>query len=215
MKKYYWRLRNKVVGLIRINYKKLEITIIMKIIVIFLIALILLFLSKFEIKVIKLAEIYRIKLYIIFFNFIKIKVYNKSKKQKLKVEELIEKIDFKKLKNYKVYKKLIKKIKFNIKKLNLQIEVGSKNLLRTVFLNTIIANNISVFLGVIRDKIKDKNLYYKVTPKFNKEKISLKLDCIIQIKIVNIIYIIYLLLKERRKQNGLTSNRKHNVVCND
>jgi len=187
----------------------------MKIIVIFLLCLFILYLSKLEIRVLKPADTYRIKLYIVFLNFIKIKIYNKSIKQKLKVEELIAKIDFKKSKDLKVYNVFIKKVKFDVKKLRLQIEVGSNNMLKTVFLNTILASNIAILLGAIQDKIKDKNLNYIVVPKFNKQKVTLKLDCIIQTNIVHISYIIYLLKRERRKQNGVTSNRKYNVVCND
>lgn len=75
---------------------------------------------------------------------------------------------------------------------------------------------ISTFLAYIYSKYKihySKNCYFLVEPSYEKLELSVKVQSIISIKIVNIIYILFKVLSERRKKNGGTSNRRSYEYC--
>lgn len=106
--------------------------------------------------------------------------------------------------------KALRRTEYTIEKFKLNGEIGTDNAAFTAlsigFLNSIIP------IFVLR-KIKFKNIdnyYLNINPIFiNQNLVNLDLNCIISIKLVNIINIIHFLLKKGRvNKNERTSNRR-------
>ena len=134
------------------------------------------------------------------------------------------KIGNKKLKNmYKKFnlKNLEKDFKFEdlkqIKKLNakfsyfdLDSKIGLENVIITIFSVVILSTIISLILADMVKKYKKNKYNYKILPLYiNKNVYEIKFNCIIEVKMVHIISIIYYFLKKRRDKNygKRTSNR--------
>ncbi len=175
--------------------------------------------KRLEINVIEKEINFDYELYLSLNLFNKIKYLqiklNKDKIAKMQIQskikpEQIEKIKQNASKNKKQLKQLIKKLKIKLSKFNLNINIDTKNVLVTTGIVTlssiIISNVLSRFV-----KVNKKNDYkYKIIPSYKNQNI-LKIDfnCIINVKMVHIIYIIYILLKKRRDgKNERTSNRR-------
>lgn len=126
------------------------------------------------------------------------------------------------LKNKKeIFKKnninFIKELDINIDKLNLYMELCTSNSIFTSFTVVVVASIISMILAN-NTKEYDRTKYnYSITPIY-KDKLSLKtkLNCIISIRIVHIINVIYMLIKKRREEyDERTSDRRAYVCSND
>lgn len=104
--------------------------------------------------------------------------------------------------------KVMKKIKINIKKINLSIDIGTEDASLTALLVAI----ISSITGVIFRKsiIDSKKQIFKIVPVYvNKNLININVSGIFEIKMIHIINIIYVLnKKEGVKKNERTSNRR-------
>lgn len=104
--------------------------------------------------------------------------------------------------------KVMKKIKINIKKINLSINIGTEDASLTALLVAI----ISSITGVIFRKsiIDSKKQIFKIVPVYvNKNLININVSGIFEIKMIHIINIIYVLnKKEGVKKNERTSNRR-------
>ena len=145
--------------------------------------------------------------------FLQIKL-DKEKLQKMKIKnklkpEQIEKIKQKVLNKEKL-PEIIKKLKINISQFNLRVEIDTKNVIVTTGLVAIFSILISNILSRLI-KINKKNDYkYKIMPLYiNQNILKIDFNCIINVKMVHIIYIIYILLKIRRDdKNERTSNRR-------
>lgn len=75
---------------------------------------------------------------------------------------------------------------------------------------------LSLFLSYIFSHYKiiySKNCNFTVKPSFNRLELYSKIHCILSTKIVNIIYIVFIIWSERRKKNGRTSNRRTYEYC--
>ena len=150
------------------------------------------------------------------FLFGKIKIFSskitdeKFKKinRKLDIKNKIKNFDLKKLKDNlklnKDTKKLLKKVDiFKISIFNLNLEIGTEDVIFTSFLITTISTLISIILSRALEKEGIKNSKYKILPiYYNKNLIKMDLDCIISIKIVHIIFIILNLLKNGKIKKG-------------
>ena len=128
-----------------------------------------------------------------------------------KIEELIVKKNLDSLKkDAKIVKKIhlleiIKRLKLKTEKINLQIYFGLDSINLTVYAVAI----ISALLGIILAKVEPKETNFKVMPVYNiGNVIKFNLNCIITVKIVHIIYVIYILLRKRRNNHERTSNRR-------
>lgn len=149
------------------------------------------------------------------------KVYDKNKindiNKKLDISKKIKKIDINKIiENLKedniLNKNLIKKFikdMFEIIKIDFKIELGAENAAVTAILIGILSTLISIAL---RNKITNTNLQrYKIIPKYsNYNLINIDISGIFGIKVIHIINIIYVAIKEKKEDNsyGRTSNRK-------
>lgn len=159
---------------------------------------------------------YAIIFSIYFANKIKYFWFNLNSKRAKKIYSKVqlEKIDLKKFK--KVFKlsdlKELTKLHLKISDLNLDMNIGTKSPLVTSFLVVTISNAISLLLPHLVNNLKDNRYFYNIKPLYyNKELYKINLDCIIEIKMVHIINVIYyIFLKKGRRENerSTTSNRK-------
>lgn len=159
---------------------------------------------------------YAIILSIYFANKIKYIWFNLNSKRAKKIYSKVqlEKIDLKKFK--KVFKlsdlKELTKLHLKISDLNLDMNIGTKSPLVTSFLVVTISNAISLLLPHLVNNLKDNRYFYNIKPLYyNKELYKINLDCIIEIKmvhIINVIYYIFLKKGRRKNEQSTTSNRK-------
>lgn len=139
---------------------------------------------------------------------------NSKRAKKIYSKVQLEKIDLKKFK--KVFKlsdlKELTKLHLKISDLNLEMNIGTKSPLVTSFLVVTISNAISLLLPHLVNNLKDNRYFYNIKPLYyNKELYKINLDCIIEIKmvhIINVIYYIFLKKGRRKNERSTTSNRK-------
>jgi len=113
----------------------------------------------------------------------------------------------KKQEDYKALKKFLKSLE--IKNILLNINIKKENVIVTTYIIVILSTILSyVFPIYIKDKTKES--YFSIYPIYDNDiRYKIDLDCIIAIKTVYIIYIIYLILKKGRDEKYVrTSNRK-------
>ena len=125
----------------------------------------------------------------------------------------LEKIDIKKLeKEFKLEDlRVLGKIKPKIGYFNLKADLGASSPIITAFL---IAGGATIISNILAHYAKDnqfQNYQYVLTPIYdNKILYKIKFNCIIEIKMVHIINVIYIFIKKGRsdKNERTTSNRK-------
>ena len=148
------------------------------------------------------------------FRIIKVKIDDETIK-KLSLNDKFKNIDFNKLKTDKPLKKenreLLKKMHINLKQFHFNLELGTKSVITSSFLITIISTLLPMFLSKIIQKY-DKNDYsFNIKPVYiGENKLKLEFNGIVSVKMVHIIYVIYIYLKEKGewKNNERTSNRR-------
>lgn len=107
-------------------------------------------------------------------------------------------------------KQLLKKLQIEVSLFGLQMQIGTED----VIITSALVGGISALLGIglskVIKKYEKQKYHYQIEPIYkNINIINLKLNCIIQVKLVHIIYIIYVLLKKRRvKKHERTSHRR-------
>ena len=145
----------------------------------------------------------------------KIDISKISSKLETKLKEQIKKND---INIFKIIKIILKNLKLEIIKYNMNLEVGVED----AFLNSIIVGIISTIVSIIlkvtvKNIKKYNNFFYKISPIYGKENIiKLNLNCIINLKLVHIINIIYLVNKEGRSEKYVrTSNRRSYDYCHE
>lgn len=180
-----------------------------------------------NLKISNLKDIKNSKKYIINNNYkinISLKFINKIKwvtvkLNKLKVNKMykkmhLENIDIQKIeKNISVYDmKEILKIKPEIKKLKLHINIGLENVILTSYLVVVICVILSVILSKSVRKENIDKISYIVDPIYNNgNKYYIELESILNFKIFDVLKAsikIYLDLKEKNKLGKLNQNRK-------
>ena len=151
-----------------------------------------------------------------FLVYIELYVFGKIKVMKIKVtDRMLKKLhvqenmkDIKK--DVEVAKKvklpeIIKALKIKFDKVNFEAQIGTEELFLTVFLVAI----ISSLFGIVLKNCEYKNINYKIMPLYQfGNTINFRLNCIINVKMVHIIYVIYILLKKGMIKNERTSNRR-------
>ena len=138
---------------------------------------------------------------------------NDKKVRKMYSKMQLEKLDFKKFrKDFKVKDlKELPKLQPKISYLNLDANLGVISPVTTSFLVATIASIISIALPYLAKNLKKERYIYNIKPLYyNKNLYKINLNCIIEIKMVHIINIIFILIKKGRKKNeqSTTSNRK-------
>ena len=136
-----------------------------------------------------------------------------SKMKKIYRKMHLEKIDIKKLeKEFKLEDlKILGKIKPKIAYFNLNASLGAQNPITTAFLIAGSATIISNILAHFAKDNKFKNYQYVLTPIYHNNILyKIKFNCIIEIKMVHIINVIYIFIKKGRsdKNERTASNRK-------
>lgn len=164
----------------------------------------------------KLQVDYKVFFELIFLN--KLKIFSikidKELVDKLNVKEKVKNIDFKQAKtnmpNKKDLKQIIKKLQIVIDKLDLKVEISTIDVILTSAIITILACVTGIVLSRLIEKYDKEKYSYEIYPIYqNKNLLKLDLNCIIKVKMVHIICIIYLLIKKRRvKKHERTSNRR-------
>ena len=153
----------------------------------------------------------KVRLYI--FNklkFLEIKLDNK-KLRKIYNKKKVEKIDTKKVmrnlpKSNKEKLNLLKKI--NLQKLDLNLEIGTVDIMVT----TLIIPFLSSFLSCLLIKVDNRNCKYRIMPIYVEDFMyKIDLNCIFSLKMIHIINIMWLILRKRDDENGRTSNRRFNA----
>lgn len=136
-----------------------------------------------------------------------------------KIKESIKKLEEKKWDIQKIEQRLLNKdqiieslkgLKVEFKDIYLFLRIGLEDVFVTSAITTLVATSISILLPIITKKTKLKNIYYKITPVYNQNLYEIQFHCIIRIKMVHIIYVIYNLMKKkgRSDEHERTSNRE-------
>lgn len=138
---------------------------------------------------------------------------NDKKVRKMYSKMQLEKLDFKKIRNdFKVKDlKELPKLQPKISYLNLDANLGVISPVTTSFLVATIASIISIALPYLSKSLKKERYIYNIKPLYyNKNLYKINLNCIIEIKMVHIINIIFIFIKKGRKKNeqSTTSDRK-------
>lgn len=165
---------------------------------------------------------YEIQFSLHLFNKIKWIWFNLNNKKSKKIYSKIqlEKIDYKKLKkNFKLKDlKQLSRLQPKISYLNLNANLGVINPVTTSYLVAGIASIISILLPYLAKNMKENKYIYNITPLYyNKNLYKINLNCIIEVKMVHIINVIYVLLRKGRKkyEQSTTSNRKSYAYSNE
>ena len=111
--------------------------------------------------------------------------------------------------------KYLKKLRLKVEKLKLKIELDTKNVLLITYLVPIISTIIAILLSKFANKCKRENYFYVINPLYeNRNFIKIETSCIISLKLVHIINIIYIFLRKgRKRKDERTSNRRVNDNC--
>ncbi len=138
---------------------------------------------------------------------------NNDRVRKMYSKMQLEKLDLKKFRKDFTAKDLkeLPKLQPKISYLSLDANLGVVSPVVTSFLVATISSAISITLPYLAKKLKRENYIYNIKPIYNNKNLyKINLNCIIEIKMVHIINIIYMLLKKGRKKNecSTTSNRK-------
>lgn len=156
--------------------------------------------------------------------WIKLKI-NKTKINKAKNSKFYKKVVLNKIKNIKGMQdlkveniKVLKELEIKIDKLNLFFEFCIENSAVTAFSTVIISTLISVILSIFANGYKKEKYEYKIKPIFGKQNfLKICIDCIISLKMVHIINVIYILKKKRsvNKYDKRTSDRRTYAYSNE
>lgn len=166
---------------------------------------------------------------------IRLKLFNKLTWIKIKItkeqiakaisNKLVKRIMLKRMEKFKENKnievkklKVLKKLNINIDKLKLYIKLDTPTVTTTTTLTTIIATCISIILARTARTNNISNYRYKIQPTFYMQNLlKICIDCIISLKMVHIINIIYILKKKRsvNKYDKRTSNRRAYAYSNE
>lgn len=166
---------------------------------------------------------------------IRLKLFNKLTWIKIKItkeqiakaisNKLVKRIMLKRMEKFKENKnievkklKVLKKLNINTDKLKLYIKIDTPSTTATTTITTLIATVISIFLAKTASTNNMNNYKYKMQPTFYMQNLlKICIDCIISLKMVHIINIIYILKKKRsvNKYDKRTSNRRAYAYSNE
>lgn len=156
---------------------------------------------------------YVIKISLNIFNNIKWLWISLDSKKVKKLVSKIPEIDIKKIESDFTLEdiKVLKKLYLNVSKFKLYAILGLENPIATAFLVAILSSSISIAIPRFIKKWNKENYEYKIQPIYNNQNLyKIRLNCIIELKIVHIINVIYILIKKGKsdKNERTASNRK-------
>ena len=156
---------------------------------------------------------YVIKISLNIFNNIKWLLISLDSKKVKKLVSKIPEIDIKKIESDFTLEdiKVLKKLYLNVSKFKLYAILGLENPIATAFLVAILSSSISIAIPRFIKKWNKENYEYKIQPIYNNQNLyKIRLNCIIELKIVHIINVIYILIKKGKsdKNERTASNRK-------
>lgn len=165
---------------------------------------------------------YKLNFEIYLFYFIKIIIFScndeniKCFSKKINYKKIIERLRIDNILNKQIKNYLeLKKITINLERINLDCKIGTGNAIITGYIVTLISIMISFFINKSVMKIDSELHKFKVLPIYLDDLIlELKLEGIISIKMIHILYVIKKQKIRRKKQNGRTSNRRAYVSSN-
>ncbi len=133
----------------------------------------------------------------------------KIEKIKRKIKNKFETFDFTEIEKDI---EIIKKLKIDIDKINLNIEIGTENAVLTSFIIPVVATLLTYILknSIKNNVIKSEENKFKIQPiYYNQNLLNILFSGIFEIKMIHIINIIYILRKkEGVKEYERTSNRR-------
>lgn len=143
------------------------------------------------------------------------KILNISKKvhlDRINIKKLER--DFK-ISNIKEFKKIKPKVSF----LHLNLKLGLEDILLTTYLVPIVCTAISMILPFITEEKNIKHIKYEVSPIYNQKNLYyLKLNCRIEIKMINLLNSMYGMYKNIKdnmpKKDKEISSNKNKIQCN-
>jgi hypothetical protein len=135
---------------------------------------------------------------------------------KFKIKEKMEQADLKKLKSNFPKKNdvndMFKKAQIKLEEIHLNLKLGTNNCIVTSAIITILASVFGMVISKFIYNYNSQKHQYKMIPVYqNKNIIKLSFNCIIQVKVVHIISIIFKLVKNRKenkKNESTTPNRR-------
>ena len=158
---------------------------------------------------------YEIKISLVIFNKIKwisftlnnekiLKMYKSIDFNKINIKDIESNLKFEDLKE-------LKKLQLKVSKLNMKLKVGTEDVIFTSYLIAILSSAIAIILPHIVSTNNKENYKYHLEPLYyNKNLYEIKLNCIIEVKMVHIIGIVYDFTKKRRSDfYGRASNRRN------
>lgn len=165
---------------------------------------------------------YKLNFEIYLFYFIKIIIFScnennlKFFSKKLEYIKIIEKLKINNILNKQIQNYFeLKDFNVNLEKIKLYCKVGTGNAIITGYIVTLISIAISFIINRTAKKIDSEFHKFEILPIYLDDLILiLKLEGIISIKMIHILYVIKKQKKRRKEQNGRTSNRRSYVSSN-
>ena len=114
--------------------------------------------------------------------------------------------------------KNVKYLNIELKKINLEMQLDISDNILTSFAVVIISTLLSIVISRVMKKYNEEKCKYIIKPIYNENiQIIIDLNCIINVKMVHIINIVYMLFKKKRsvKYDERTSNRRAYVCRNE
>ena len=146
----------------------------------------------------------------------------KRKIDQLEKDKKIPHMDLETIEREHIFQKknrdFIKNLKICLESLSLKIAIGTEDAVLTSYTVALLASAISILLPNIVCMKNRKKCYYAVLPKYeNKNEYQIEFSSIIRIKIVHIIYSIYMHKKQVKgeEKNERTSNRRFNEYSHE
>lgn len=153
----------------------------------------------------------KIKIFSLMINPEKLEKLNK----KMNLETKIKQVNFSKIKNElpnkNEIKELVKKLKIKLDEFHLILQIGTEDVIITSAIVTGIASILGIMLAKLIKNYNDEKYRYEIMPVYkNKNMVKLSFDCIIKVKMIHIINIIYTLASKRKEKMKYerTSNRR-------
>ena len=136
----------------------------------------------------------------------------KNINNKVDIKQKIEDMNLnEKTLNKKEIKEVIKKLNVKLEQIHLDLEIGTEDVLFTSGIVAVIASFLGILFAKVIKCYEEGKYGYKVMPIYqNKNAINLLLNCIIQVKVIHIISIIFTIVKNRKEKEEYekTSNRR-------
>lgn len=109
----------------------------------------------------------------------------------------------------RILKDVFRSKRIKVEKLKLNIKLGTENSALTSYTVAVISSIISIFLAKEIEEFSHDKYQYQIVPLYtDKNELKLSINCIISIKLVHIIYMIYVLMRKDDGKYGRTSNRR-------